>query len=199
KSFVARIIADGLIDAKVPFMLMECDIGIPDTAKLFGGGKGYDIDTSEGWRDLYDDILTAPKNKTIIITMPGGFLQRARTHMPAFLKVLPMLPDHLRRPLRVIWVGDDKRDVLESMRSFRLTTGGKTVIDFVKNEHFCPADRFDFFDSSDEKKLLIESGGQILRLPKLAYRIAQMMTNKRLKRSAMLKQTDLLNKIEYEE
>lgn len=199
KSFVARVIVDGLIDAKVPFILMECDIGIPDTAKLFGDASGYDIDTTEGWRDLYDDIVAAPRDRAVIITMPGGFLQRAKTHMPAFLKVLPMLPGHLGRPLRVIWVGDDKRDVLESLRNFRLATDGKTVTDFVKNEHFCPADRFQFFDSSEEKRILTGMGGKILYLPKLAYRIAQIMTNKRLKRSDMVQQTDLIDKIEYEE
>ena len=197
KSFVSRTIIDGLIDAGVPFTLMECDVGIPDTARLYNQQKGYDIDTPEGWRSLYDDLLSAPTDRPVIITMPGGFLQRARTHMPAILGVLPMLPEHLKRPLRVLWVGDDKRDVIESLRDFRKETGDQLTIDFVKNENFCPASQFTFFDTSQECQILKANGGQILHLPKLSYRIAQMMTNNRLQISSMKTMTDLLDKIEY--
>ncbi len=198
KSMVTRIIIDALLDAGVPFTLMECDIGIPDTARIFGGGAGYDIDTSEGWRKFYDDVLIAPKDRPVIVTMPGGFLQRARTHMPGILQVLPLLPDHLQRPLRVIWVGDDKRDVVQSLKAFREETASKLTIDFVKNEKFCPADQFRFFDGSDERKILEMNGGQVLHLPLLSYRVAQMMTNDRKKRSEILQTTDLLDKINFE-
>ena len=198
KSMMTRFIIDALLAAGVPFTLMECDVGIPDTARLFGVGEGYDIDTPEGWRKFYDELLIAPSDRPVIITMPGGFLQRARTHMPSILKALPLLPDYLKRPLRVIWVGDDKRDVVQSLRAFREETGGTLVIDFVKNENFCPADQFRFFDNSEERKTLEANGGQVLHLPALSYRIAQMMTNQRLKRTDILKMTDLLDKIDFD-
>ncbi len=198
KSMVTRVIIDALLAAGVPFTLMECDVGIPDTTLLFGGKEGYNIDTAEGWRRFYDDLICAPTDRPVIITMPGGFLQRARTHMPGILTVLPLLPDHLKRPLKVSWVGDDKRDVIQSLKAFREETGGKLVIDFVKNEKFCPADQFRFFDESEERKILEANGGQILRLPELSYRVAQKMTNERLKRSDILKTTDLLDKVNFE-
>ena len=119
--------------------------------------------------------------------------------MPAILRVLPLLPAHLQRPLRVVWVGDDKRDVVQSMKAFREETGGELVTDFVKNEKFCPADQFRFFDESEEKKILEGNGGQVVRLPSLPYRVAQMMTNDRMKRTDILKTTDLIDKIEFED
>lgn len=199
KSMMTRVILDALLAAGCPFTLMECDIGIPDTTRLFGGNEGYNIDTPEGWRLLYDNLLAAPIDRPVIITMPGGFLNRARTHMPGFLKVLPLLPEHLRRPLRVVWVGDDKRDVIQSMRDFREATGGRLVTDFIKNLKFCPADQFRFFNESEERKVLESNGGKVLQLPALSYRIAQMLTNDRLKRSDILKTHDLLDKIEFED
>lgn len=199
KSFVARVIIDGLIAAGIAFELMECDVGIPDTGRIFGEKASLDVDTPEGWRKIYDGMLAAPKDKPLIITMPGGFLNRARTHMPAILSVLPHLPEHLGRPLRVVWVGDDKRDVVQSMHSFRKETGSKLTIDFVKNEKFCPSDQFRFFDASEERQILTKNGGQILYLPSLAYRSAQMMTNNRVKGADMTKIPDLLDRVEFEQ
>ena len=198
KSFTARVILDGLGEAGIPYTHMECDIGIPDTAKLFGDAKGYDIDTTEGWRKLYEDLVQAPKDRPVIVTMPGGALHRAETHLPAFLRILPLLSEHLDRPVRTIWAADDKRDVIESMRAFRLATDNKLVIDIVKNEQFCPADQFKLFDNSEERKILEANGGQIVVLPKVAYRISQVFTNKRLKGDEVVSRLDLLDRIEYE-
>ena len=39
KSMTTRIIIDSLLAAGVPFTLMECDIGIPDTTHIFGGTR----------------------------------------------------------------------------------------------------------------------------------------------------------------
>lgn len=198
KSFTARAIIDALIEAGLKFTLLECDIGIPDTAKVFEVASGYNIDTPEGWRGFYEAIIAAPKDRPTIVTMPGGFLHRAKTHMPAILKVLPRLPDHLGRPMRVLWVGDDKRDVIESLKDFREETNNQLITDFIKNEHFCPAEMFTFFDGSQEKKNIETNGGQIVRLPALPYRIAQLITNRRLKGLDMMQSTDLLDLATYE-
>ena len=195
KTTAARTNCDGLQAAGVGFAIIECDGGNSDVAKLFGSGSVLDLDQPGGFVALYDAIATAERGKPVVVNTPAGFFERARTHLPAFLDIFPQLSAELQRPVRAIWTIDNKRDSVESLRLFRLSAPGLAV-DVIKNEYFGgPNDSF--FNETETRKNIESEGGVVVRLPRLADRIAQRMTNERMTHESALTKLDFLSRTEY--
>ena len=198
KSAFTKACADGRDEAGLKQIIIDADKGIQDVAKQFGQETSCDLNGTKGFRDLYSALTLADKDRPVIVSTPGGLVEKALQHAPQFLDVLPQLSQALKRPVRVAWVIDEKRDGLEKLREFREATRNRVVIDVVKNEFFAPSDEFHLFDRSQERLHILKNGGQILRLPSLDRTVMTQITVERRTRKQALETLDLFDRAAYD-
>ena len=180
KSTYARILIELLQMAGFEVTIVEADRGIPDVGLTFGVTTAFNLHTPNGFLDLVNRLGEADAASPVVISTPGGLLERAAEDGKSFFDALGSLEDMIGRRVCLTWVIDNKRDSVESLSGFLRTAPGKLRIDVVKNLHFADVAGFELFDRSKTRAAVIARGGRILEMPALAERIAATMTNKRL-------------------
>ena len=178
KSAVARTLAENLKLSFGSVEIIDADTGNPDVAKVFGVEIAFNLNKTDGFLDIINQIESTNPETPVVISFPAGLLERAFQHGSVFLDTLPDLPKMTNRPFRVVWLVDNKRDVVESLKEFLGYAPGIHV-DVFRNLHFASPDGFGLFDSSKTRSAIIENGGKVIDFPALASRVMATITNNR--------------------
>jgi hypothetical protein len=176
---------------------LDCDGGNPDLAKTFGDDVSYNFLSADGFLDLINSIEAIDKTKEIVVNFPAGSNEAAKQNGQAFLEALPSLSDLVGRPLRVVWVIDNKRDVLESLHDFVESAPG-VHIDILMNLHHGQPHTFQLFHQSKIRQKILNAGGKIIMFPALAVRVMAAKSNDYKTVSELLKILPLGDRIELQ-
>ena len=180
KSTFARTLIELLQMADFVVDIIEADKGIPDVGLTFGVRETCNLHHQNGFLDLINRLGTLSAMSPVVISTPGGLLERALEDGPSFFQALGQIEELIGHPVRVTWVIDNKRDSVETLAAFLKVVPDTVGLDVVKNLHFADSARFELFNNSKTRATVVGRGGKILDLPPLAERIAETMTNRRL-------------------
>ncbi len=187
KSGAAKAMAEYQKETHGSVEIIDADTGNPDVAKAFGVELTYNLNETNGFLDLANRLATVAIKTPVVISTPAGFIERAQQHGEMFFQMLPSLPEMLGRDVRVIWMLDDKRDAVESLKEF-MSLAPNVRVDVFRNLHFASANRFNVFNESKTRLAVLESGGIVVDFPALAGRVMAVLTNRRLTVSQALQE-----------
>jgi hypothetical protein len=152
--------------------LLEADTSNPDVRHSYGQSvecESVDLDGVDGWIQLVN-ICEADPGKTIVINTPARNIDAVRAHGHILLDSL----EELVRPLVTLWVINRQRDSLELLKTY-LETMPAGVVHVVRNGYFGDERKFELFDRSPLKQLILQQGGRSLYLSDLADRVTDSL------------------------
>ena len=180
KSTFSRALIDLLKQAGFDVSIIEADNGIPDVGKTFGIQESFNLQNENGFLDVINKLAELGPGSPAVISTPAGLVERAMQDGPSFFSSLAQLEELIGHKVRIVWVIDNKRDSVETLSKFLKTLPYSIEIDVVENLFFASVEGYNFFETSKTKQALLARGGRVIRLPPLADRIAERLTNGRL-------------------
>ena len=176
KSITTMAVLDYLATENRYVKLLEADTSNPDVWHSYGQSvecESVDLDEVDGWIQLVN-ICDADPGKTIVINTPARNLEAVRVHGHILLDSL----DVLARPLVTLWGINRQRDSLELLKAY-LEAMPAGVVHVVRNGYFGDERKFELFERSPLKQLILEHGGRSLYLSDLADRVTDSLYSAR--------------------
>lgn len=193
KSLFSLAVVDYLLENGRKILLFEADIYSQDLFLTLKNDREniaaatIDLTGSDGWLKLVA-CLEKFADHWAVINSGTYIVDGALKHGKILIESLP----ELKREMLVFWILNRHRD---SLRKFKeLIEKFPSLNAYVfRNMLFGVGEKFSFFNSSEEKKLLKEygKGRRIFDFPEMADRVAESISNERLSISSGIRNLTL--------
>lgn len=182
RSLFSLAAVDYLLESGKKVFLIDADIHSQDLFFAFERDREnvnaaiMDLTSSDGWLKLVE-VLEKFADRSIVINSGANVLEGTLKHGRILLESLP----ELKRVMFVFWILNRHRDSLRKFKELMEKFPSLNIYS-VRNMIFGEPQKFSFFNSSEEKKLLEGDGKEkkVFDFPEMADRVAESISNERL-------------------
>jgi cellulose biosynthesis protein BcsQ len=193
KSMMTAATVDYLFERGEKVLLVDCDTSNPDVWKAYKEQVEtvlLDLDEADGWIHL---VNTCDGHRDGIVVINTA--ARNNLAVRQYGATLDSSLEELGSRLVALWVINRQRDSLELLKEF-MDAIPKAEVHVVRNGYFGAESKFELYEESKVREIVMSRGGKSLTLPDLADRVADDLYSKRLSLRTAAKTLPIGNRAE---
>ena len=193
KSMMTAATVDYLLERGEKVLLVDCDTSNPDVWKAYKEHvetQLLDLDEADGWIHL---VNTCDGHRDGILVINTA--ARNNLAVRQYGATLDSSLEELGSRLIALWVINRQRDSLELLKEF-MDAIPKAEVHVVRNGYFGAESKFELYEESKVREIVLSRGGKSLTLPDLADRVADDLYSKRLSLRVAAKTLPIGNRAE---